>query len=71
VPILHVVGGREAKDLRSGVLDHMAFTATGLMPTLKILEEHDIKYDLRRLDAPEGGVDLWQLFFMDPNNAKV
>jgi catechol 2,3-dioxygenase-like lactoylglutathione lyase family enzyme len=69
--ILHVVGGREAKDLRSGVLDHMAFTATGLMPTLKLLEEHDIKYDLRRLDAPEGGVDLWQLFFMDPNNAKV
>jgi len=71
VAILHVVGGRDRRDLRAGTLDHMAFTATGLMPTLKVLEEHDIEYDLRRLDAPEGGVDLWQLFFMDPNNAKV
>ena len=48
-----------------------AFTATGLLPTLKLLEDRKIAYDLRRLDAPEGGVDLWQLFFMDPNNAKV
>lgn len=71
VAILHVVGGRDRRDLRAGTLDHMTFTATGLMPTLKVLEEHDIEYDLRRLDAPEGGVDLWQLFFMDPNNAKV
>ena len=71
VAILHVIGGRDRKDLRAGTLDHMAFTATGLLPTLKVLEEHDIEYDLRRLDAPEGGVDLWQLFFMDPNNAKV
>lgn len=69
--ILHVVGGRDRKDLRSGTLDHMAFTATGLQETLKRLEEHKIPYELRRLDAPEGGVDLWQLFFMDPNNAKV
>ncbi|MDB5804734.1 MAG: Glyoxalase/bleomycin resistance protein/dioxygenase [Betaproteobacteria bacterium] len=71
VPILHVVGGRPRAELRAGTLDHMAFTATGLLPTLQRLEEHKIGYELRRLDAPEGGVDLWQLFFMDPNNAKV
>jgi catechol 2,3-dioxygenase-like lactoylglutathione lyase family enzyme len=72
VAILHVVGGRDRADLRAGTLDHMAFTATGLLPTLKMLEENNIEYDLRRLDAPEAGnVDLWQLFFMDPNNAKV
>ena len=71
VPILHVVGGRGRPELRAGVLDHMAFTASGLLPTLKMLEENHIEYDLRRLDAPEGGVDLWQLFFIDPNNAKV
>ena len=70
-PILHVVGGRPRQELRAGTLDHMAFTATDLLPTLKVLEEHKIGYELRRLDAPEGGVDLWQLFFMDPNNAKV
>jgi len=69
--ILHVIGGRDRTDLRAGTLDHMAFTATGLMPTLQLLEKHDIEYDLRRLNAPEGGVDVWQLFFMDPNNAKV
>ena len=70
--ILHVVGGRERSDLRAGTLDHMALTATGLLPTLAVLEKHDIEYDLRRLDAPEAGdVNLWQLFFMDPNNAKV
>lgn len=71
VPILHVVGGKSRNELRAGTLDHMAFTATGLLPTLKLLEEEKIGYDLRRLDAPEGGVNLWQLFFMDPNNAKV
>ena len=71
VPILHVVGGKSRQELRAGTLDHMAFTATGLLPTLKLLEDRKIAYDLRRLDAPEGGVDLWQLFFMDPNNAKV
>ncbi len=70
-PILHVVGGKPRAELRAGTLDHMAFTATGLLPTLKVLEDDNIGYDLRRLDAPEGGVNLWQLFFMDPNNAKV
>ena len=71
VPILHVVGGKPRSELRAGTLDHMALTATGLLDTLKLLEKEKIGYDLRRLNAPEAGINLWQLFFMDPNNAKV
>ena len=71
VAIVHVVGGKSRQELRAGTLDHMALTATGLLPTLKLLEEEKIGYDLRRLDAPEAGINVWQLFFMDPNNAKV
>ena len=65
--ILHVIAGREKKDLVKGVLDHMAFTARDLAGTVKKLKAHSIDYELRKL--PTYGT--WQLFFMDPNNAKV
>jgi catechol 2,3-dioxygenase-like lactoylglutathione lyase family enzyme len=68
-PILHVIGGKAREDLRSGVLDHMAFTATDLKSYVAKLKERGIAYDLRRLGgAPDGA---WQLFFFDPNNARV
>ena len=65
--ILHVIAGREKKDLVKGVLDHMAFTAQDLPASVAKLKAHGIEYELRKL--PSYGT--WQLFFMDPNNAKV
>lgn len=65
--ILHVIAGREKKDLVKGVLDHMAFTAQDLAGSVAKLKTHAIDYELRKL--PDYGT--WQLFFMDPNNAKV
>jgi len=65
--ILHVIAGREKKDLVKGVLDHMAFSARDLAGTVAKLKAHGLDYELRKL--PTYGT--WQLFFMDPNNAKV
>ncbi len=65
--ILHVIAGREKKDLVKGVLDHMAFTAQDLAGTVAKLKTHGLDYELRKL--PTYGT--WQLFFLDPNNAKV
>jgi catechol 2,3-dioxygenase-like lactoylglutathione lyase family enzyme len=66
-PILHVIGGRPPTELRAGVIDHMAFTANGLRETLTRLERRGIAHDLRRLP----GQGTWQLFFHDPNGARV
>jgi len=66
-PILHVVAGKDRKLLVKGVIDHMAFYGTGLAETVAKLKAKGIDYELRRL--PEYGT--WQLFFHDPNNAKV
>lgn len=65
--ILHVIAGREKKDLVKGVLDHMAFTAQDLPGTVAKLKAQGIEYDLRKLPA----YGTWQLFFLDPNGAKV
>jgi catechol 2,3-dioxygenase-like lactoylglutathione lyase family enzyme len=66
-PILHIVAGIDKSRLVKGVLDHMAFSGKGLAAAVDKLRQHGIKYELRRL--PEYGT--WQLFFFDPNNAKV
>jgi catechol 2,3-dioxygenase-like lactoylglutathione lyase family enzyme len=68
-PILHVIGGQKREALRSGVLDHMAFSATGLADTVALLKRKGIESALRRVaNSADGG---WQLFFHDPNGAKV
>jgi catechol 2,3-dioxygenase-like lactoylglutathione lyase family enzyme len=66
-PILHVVGGRPRDALRAGVIDHMAFSARGLAETLQKLERRGLAHDCRRL----AGAMTWQLFFHDPNGARV
>ena len=66
-PILHVVGGKDRADLRSGVIDHMAFSATGLADTLALLTAHNIVHTCRRI----AGGGAWQVFFNDPNGARV
>jgi hypothetical protein len=45
----------------------MAFTATGLKEIVAKLKCRGIAYDLRQ----QGETGAWQLFFYDPNGAKV
>jgi catechol 2,3-dioxygenase-like lactoylglutathione lyase family enzyme len=66
-PILHIVAGIDKHRLVKGVIDHMAFTGRDLAATVQKLKEKSISYELRKL--PSYGT--WQLFFHDPNGAKV
>lgn len=66
-PILHVIGGRPADDLKPGVIDHMAFSAVGLSDTLARLTALNIQHTCRR----QAGAGTWQVFFFDPNGARV
>ncbi|HYB08187.1 MAG TPA: VOC family protein [Alphaproteobacteria bacterium] len=65
--VLHIIAGRELPKDPAGVLDHMAFSAAGLQDTIAKLERRKIDYLLRR----QAGSRAWQLFFHDPNGAKV
>lgn len=65
--VLHVIAGRELPERRAGVIDHMAFSATDLDGWKRKLEARGIAYDLRR----QPGTGVWQMFFFDPNGAKV
>lgn len=65
--VLHIIGGRSKDQLRPGVLDHMAFSATGLAKTLARLDSLGVHYAHRR--QKEYGT--WQVFFFDPNGARV
>ena len=69
-PILHVVEKKEIPG-GAGVLDHMAYWATDLPGYLAKLKARNIPYDLRRLPQGGTGAGIWQLFFHDPNGAKV
>ncbi len=67
VPVLHVVGGRPRSELRAGVIDHLAFSAQGLSELLTALADRKIEHTCQRLI----GAGTWQVFFLDPNGAKV
>ena len=66
-PILHVSGGRPKSDLKAGVIDHIAFSARGLASVLANLKSRNIEHACRR----QAGSGTWQVFFHDPNGAKV
>ena len=66
-PILHIVAGIGKERLVKGVLDHMAFSGKGLAAAVDKLKRKNVAYELRQL--PEYGT--WQLFFFDPNQAKI
>jgi len=70
-PILHVIHRKQLNEVRAGVIDHMAFTATDLPATAAKLEKAGIKYELRRLPLESVRGGLWQLFFDDPHGGKV
>lgn len=65
--ILHVVGDRPAAELRPGVIDHMAFASRDLGGSVARLKARGIKYSCRQ----QVGSGVWQVFFLDPNGAKV
>lgn len=65
--VLHVYFDRPVPVQRAGVIDHMAFSASGLKAVKARFDECAIKYDLRQ----QAGAGTWQLFCHDPNGAKV
>ena len=66
-PILHIVGGRASSELKAGVIDHMAFSARGLAAVRTTLKARAIEHECRK----QKGSGVWQVFFLDPNGAKV
>ncbi|MGZ5184600.1 MAG: VOC family protein [Caldimonas sp.] len=65
--LLHLYFDRPPPTQRAGVIDHMAFTASGLKAVKARFDAGGVKYDLRR----QAGAGTWQLFCHDPNGAKV
>ena len=65
--VLHMYFERPMPETRTGVIDHLAFSATGLKAVKARFDEAGIAYDLRR----QPGAGTWQLFSTDPNGAKV
>ena len=66
-PILHVIHRDHLNEVRAGVIDHIAFSSSGLKGTLAKLDRNAIPYSVSR--QVETGI--WQVFFHDPNGAKV
>lgn len=66
--ILHVIHVKEAAKEPDGAIDHIAFWATGLAPTIEMLEARGVSTKLMRLPEP---FNAWQLFFRDPFGAMV
>ena len=65
--VLHLVFGRPVPAQRTGVIDHMAFTARDLPAVKARFDASGLKYDLRR----QVGSGTWQLFCHDPSGARV
>lgn len=67
-PVLHVVAHGGLPSQRRGVIDHIAFAGTEIVPLLEMLAREGIAYRLQRLPRPWSS---WQVFFDDPNGAEV
>jgi len=65
--VLHVYWDRPMPTQRTGVIDHMAFSARGLRDVKARFDAAGQKYELRQ----QAGSGTWQLFTFDPNGAKV
>lgn len=65
--VLHIVVRKPLPQPRAGVLDHMAFSATDLAATVRKLDRKGVRYQLGR----QVETDVWQMFFHDPNGARV
>lgn len=65
--VLHIYWDRPMPAGRTGVIDHMAFTATQLAAVKARFDAAGVPYDLRQ----QRGSGTWQLFSHDPNGARV
>ena len=65
--VLHIIYGRPMPAVRTGVLDHMAFSARGLKDVKARFDAKGLKYAL----SQQTGTAIWQLFSFDPNGARV
>ncbi len=65
--ILHVYWDRPPPAQATGVIDHLAFSASDLKAVKARLDARGMAYELRR----QAGGGPWQLFVLDPNGAKV
>ena len=65
--VLHVYWDRPMPSQRTGVIDHMAFTASDLKGVKARFDAAGVKYELRQ----QAGSGTWQLFSHDPNGARV
>jgi catechol 2,3-dioxygenase-like lactoylglutathione lyase family enzyme len=65
--IVHLYWDRPMPSQRTGVIDHMAFSARGLKAVKARFDAANVKYDLRR----QAQAGTWQLFSHDPNGARV
>jgi catechol 2,3-dioxygenase-like lactoylglutathione lyase family enzyme len=65
--VLHIIFGRPLPASRAGVIDHMAFSATGLKEVKARFDARGVKHTLGR----QAGAGTWQLFCHDPNGARV
>lgn len=65
--VLHIYWDRPMPAQRTGVIDHMAFTAHDLKAVKARFDARGQTYELRR----QAGAGTWQLFTFDPNGAKV
>lgn len=61
------VGQQSEAESGTGVIDHIAFRATGLRETLERLRRLAIDFKERQVDDQ----GLYQVFFFDPNGIKV
>ena len=65
--VRHVYWNRPMPATRTGVIDHMAFSATGLKAVKARFEAAGVEHELRR----QPGAGTWQLFSFDPSGARV
>lgn len=65
--ILHVYWDRPMPAGRTGVIDHLAFSARGLADVKRRFDAAGVAYRLQQ----QAGAGTWQLFSTDPNGAKV
>ena len=65
--LLHIYWDRPMPALRTGVIDHLAFSARDLPAMKARFDAAGVACDLRR----QKGSGIWQLFSHDPNGARV
>jgi catechol 2,3-dioxygenase-like lactoylglutathione lyase family enzyme len=65
--VLHIIAGRTLPEPRAGVIDHMAFSASGLAQVKAQFDARGVAYSLGR----QSGRGTWQLFCHDPDGARV